>query len=219
LTLALQGVALTLLVVFSSSDAPREAADVGAGDLPRPDSSIAAEIQIPRDLARERLPVPKFPELDEPEENRGPKADPDEPKAPIVAGDRLAALRVSSVTLAGLVSLDSPTPIPDAPDVLRVHEIGGSPGRSWLGGGERTARGNGGFLGPSDIGDEGSGWGGNGRGHGDKCMPGRGGLIGRPRSPGGPGGSGGTIAGPVGGSGSPARSARGDRPSRSGSKR
>lgn len=230
LALALQGVALTLLALFSLSPDASESARVGTGDLPGSDRTMATELQIPRDLARERLPVPKFPKLDEPGENEAPEPDPGKEKAPIAPGEKLAALRVSSVALAGLVSMDSPTRIPDAPDVLGLHDIGGSFGRSWLGGDRRTSRGNGGFMGPSDTGDDGSGWGGIGIGghgygrDGDRCMPGRRGLIGRPRSPGRSGSPGGTPAGPVGGSGggggaggSGARNS-GDRPSRGGSK-
>jgi hypothetical protein len=229
LTLALQGVAFTLIALFSFSGAPPGSDRVGSGDLAKPDTPAAAEIQIPRDLARERLPVPKFPQLEKPGEEQAPVPDSTGPKAPIVAGEKLAALRVSSVALAGLVTMDSPTPIPDAPDVLGLHEFGGRSGRSWLGGTERTSRGSGGFLGPSDIGDEGSGWGGSGwggigrgrGGHGDNCIPGRGGLIRRPPTPGGT--TAGPVGGPVvsgsGGGGERGRPARGDRPARSGSRR
>jgi hypothetical protein len=227
LTIALQGVALTLIAFFSYSTAPQDAARVGTGDLPKPDAAIAGELQIPRDLAREQLPQPKLPKLDDPGEDQAPKPSPDSPKAPIAEGEKLAALRVSRVALAGLVTMDSPTPIPDAPDVLGLHDIGGSSGRSWLGGSEQTSRGNGGFPGPGDNGNGGSGvggsgWGRGGRGHGDNCTPGRGGLIGRTRPPGG------TTAGPVGvgsgggiggvGGGERGRPAGGDRPSRGGSK-
>jgi hypothetical protein len=134
---------------------------------------------------------------------------------------------VSSVALAGLVSMDSPTPIPDAPDVLGLHDLGGSSGRSWLGGHRTTSRGAGGYSGPSDTGDDGSGWGGtgiggSGHGAGGSCPTpsggrigrpagGSGGRIGRPGSPGGASGSGG------GGSGRPGRG--GDRPAKGGSKR
>ncbi len=215
LTTALQGLALTLLALFSYSVAPRDTARVGTGDLPKPDPAISSDLQIPRDLARERLPLPKFPKLDDPGEDAAPTPSPDSPKAPIAEGEKLAALRVSSVALAGLVTMDSPTPIPDAPDVIGLNDVGGSSGRSWLGGSERTSR---------DTGDEGSGWGGNGwggigrgrGGHGDNCVPGRGGLIRRPRPPGG------TTAGPTGGSGGGGgdrgRPSPGDRPSRGGSK-
>jgi hypothetical protein len=192
--------------------------------LPKPDAAISGELQIPRDLARERLPLPKFPKLEEPGEDAAPTPVPDRPQAPIAPGEKLAALRVSSVALAGLVTMDSPTPVPDAPDAIGLQDIGGRSGRSWLGGSERTRRGNGGFMGPSDVGDEGSGWGGSGwggigrgrGGHGDNCVPGRGGLIRRPRPPTG------TTAGPAGGGpvGEPGRQpARGDRPERGGSKR
>jgi hypothetical protein len=226
LTTALQGVALTLVALLSYSAAPRDAAGVGTGDLPKPDAAIAGELQIPRDLARERLPLPKFPKLDDPGEDQAPKPSPDSPKAPIAQGEKLKALRVSSVALAGLVTMDSPTPIPDAPDVIGLHDIGGSSGRSWLGGSERTSRGAGGSMGPSDMGDDGSGWGGSGwggigrgqggRGHGDNCIPGRRGLISRPRSPGR------TTAGPVGDGGNGGergRPAGGDRPSKGSSKK
>jgi hypothetical protein len=226
LTLAIQGVALMLVAVFSSSDAPRDSGRVGTGELPKADVPIAAEFQIPRDLARERLPVPKFPNLDEPGKNQAPKPDPQKPKAPIAAGDKLSALRVSSVALAGLVSMNSPTRVPDAPDVLGLNDIGGSSGRSWLGGNDRTSRGPGGFLGPSDTGEGGSGRGGSGlggifHGDGDNCMPGRRGLIGRGELPRGRGIDPGSVSTPGRGGdrerGSQPRG--GDRPSRSGSKR
>jgi hypothetical protein len=226
LTLALQGAALTLVGFFALSPPPGDSARIGVGDLPQPNASAMGELQIPRDLVRERLPVPKVPdsaELDEPE--TAPRPDPEMPKAPIASGDRLAALRVTSVALAGLIPMDSPTPIPGPPDVLGLNDIGGSSGRSWLGGDRRTSRGSGGFLGPSDAGDDGSGWGGTGiggwgrgrGGHGDNCVPGRRGLIGRPRSPGG------TTARPphgvTGSGGQGGQPTRGDRPARGGPKR
>jgi hypothetical protein len=220
LTLALQGVALALVAFFSGSAPPSDPARIGSGDLPKPDLQAMGELRIPRDLARERLPVPKFPEfpdLDEPE--RAPKAAPESPKAPIAAGDKLAALRVSTVALAGLVSMDSPAPIPDAPDAIGLSDLGGSSGRSWLGGDRRT-RGNGGLLGPGESGDDGSGWGGtgvggSGHGAGGSCPTPGGGRIGRPA-----GGSGGRVGRPgspggtTGGGGRPVRG--GDRPAKGG---
>ncbi len=214
-TLALQGIALTLVSLFSISSPPRADLRVGTGDLPKPDASFASEIQIPRDLARERLPVPKFPSPDEPGTMEAPKPDAAAPKAPIAPGDKLAALRVSGVVLAGLVSMDSPSPVPGAPDAIGLNDIGGNSGRSWLGGTRRTSRGAGGFLGPGDSGDGGSGWGGTGiggrgHGHGDNCAPGRGGLI-RSRPPRG------VAAGPSGepgGDETPAPPGQGDRASR-----
>jgi hypothetical protein len=182
LTLAVQGTALTLLALFSLSDSRPAELRVGTGSLPTPDPSIAGEVQIPRDLARERLPVPRFPIPDNAGAIEAPKPDPEKPKAPIAAGDKLAALRVSSVALAGLVSMDSPTPVPGAPDAIGLNDIGGNSGRAWLGGNSRTSRGAGGFLGPGDAGDGGSGRGGfgiggRGHGHGDNCTPARGGYI------------------------------------------
>jgi hypothetical protein len=144
---------------------------------------------MPRDLARERLPVPNFPNPDSPDEKEMPVPKPESPKAPIAAGNKLAALRVSSVALAGLVSMDSPIPVPDAPDSIGFNDISGNSGRSWVGGNRRTRRGNGGFRGPSGTEGEGGGWGGpggilGGPVHGDNCVPGRGGLI-RSRPPSG----------------------------------
>ncbi len=234
LTIALQGVALTLTALFSFSTTPSSDGRVGTGDLAKPDQSLSGELQIPRDLARERLPVPKFPNLDEPGKDQAPKPDPEGPRAPIAPGEKLAALRVSSVALAGLVSMDSPTPIPDAPDAIGLNDIGGNSGRSWLGGNRSTSRGNGGFMGPGDSGDDGSGWGGtgtggSGHGSGGSC-PGDGGLIGRPYGGGSggrvgrpagspPGRPGGTTGGAGGGSGGRGRPAGGDRPGKTGSRR
>jgi hypothetical protein len=200
LTLALQGVALTIAAFFSLSLDPEPAQRAGTGDLPTPDAPAMSDLLIPRDLARERLPVPKFPKLDEPDPvDRAPEPNPESPKAPIAAGDMLSALRVTSVALAGLVRMDSPTPIPDAPDTIGSNDLGGNSGRSWLGGDQRTSRGAGGFAGPSDSGDDGSGWGGtgvggSGHGSGGNCPAGGGGggRIGRPA-----GGSGGTVGRPA----------------------
>ncbi|HJS74564.1 MAG TPA: hypothetical protein VJ921_09765 [Vicinamibacteria bacterium] len=158
---------------------------------------MAGELQIPRDLVRERIPVPNFPDPDKPGKDEMPKPSPERPKAPIVSGNKLAALRVSSVALAGLVRMDSPTPVPDAPDSIGLNDMGGNSGRSWLGGNRRTSRGNGGFRGPSGTGGEGGGWGGPGGVfgrpvQGDNCTPGRGGLIGRRPIPTG------TASGPEG---------------------
>ena len=186
LTLALQGTALVLLALFSFSDAPPADVRVGNGNLPSPDRPVSGELQIPRDLMREEIPVPNFPDPDAPGKNDMPKPTPESPKAPIVSGNKLAALRVSSVALAGLVRMDSPTPVPDAPDSIGLNDMGGDSGRSWLGGNRRTSRGNGGFQGPSGTPGEGGGWGGPGgifgrpvHGDGDNCTPGRGGLIAR----------------------------------------
>ncbi len=234
LTIALQGVALTLTALFSFSPAPSSDARVGTGDLSKADRSLSGELQIPRDLARERLPVPKFPKLDEPGRDQAPKPDPESPKAPIAHGEKLAALRVSSVTLAGLVSMDSPTPIPDAPDAIGLSDLGGNSGRSWLGGNRSTSRGSGGFPGPGDSGDDGGGWGGSGtggsgHGAGGSC-PGDGGRIGRPFGGGSggrvgrpagspPGRPGGTTGGGGSGTGERSRPPRGERPGKPGSKR
>jgi hypothetical protein len=197
LALALQSTALVLVALFSFSTPEPAQPRIGTGDLPEPDPARATEFLIPRDLARERLPVPEFPNPDVPDENEMPAPEPESTKAPIVAGNKLAALRVSGVALAGLVSLDSPTPIPDAPDSIGLNDLGGNSGRAWAGGNRRTRRGNGGFLGPSGTDGEGGGWGGPGGiigrpVHGDNCAPGRGGLIGRRPIPTG------TASGPEG---------------------
>ncbi|MGH9335197.1 MAG: hypothetical protein ACRD21_15785, partial [Vicinamibacteria bacterium] len=98
LTLAVQGVGLTVVAFFLSSNPSRDPSfGNGSGDSPALKRSNLAEFQIPRDLAREQLPVPKFPRFDDPPERNpqpAPKPDPLSPKAPIAEGPKLAALRV-----------------------------------------------------------------------------------------------------------------------------
>jgi hypothetical protein len=210
LTVALQGLSFGLLGFFfaappSSDDASR----VASGDLARVDSRVLTDLQIPRDLERRRLPVPRLPDPEEPNRERTPKPRPDAPDAPMEEGSRLASLRVESVTLAALVSVDAPAAIPDAPDSLSPHELSGGRVRSWLGGRGQNPRGAGPYAGPSDVGDGGdggwggSGIGGSGGGSGGYC-PTPGGFIGGGGGRGRPGSGGGTVgrpAGPTGGSG------------------
>ncbi len=211
LTTALQGLALTLLALFSYSVAPRRPRarwNRGFAEARRAQSRASSRFLAtsPGSGCRYR----SSPSSTSRARTSAPTPSPERPKAPIAQGEKLAALRVSSVALAGLVTMDSPTPIPDAPDVIGLQGIGGRSGRSWLGGSERTSRGNGGYMGPSDVGDEGSGWGGSGwggigrgrGGHGDNCVPSRGGLFRRPPAP-----LAVPTAGPAGGAGGAAAAA------------
>jgi hypothetical protein len=166
LTLALQGLSLTLLAFFLSPEPPRQESlsRIGTGDLPGPPRG-AANLQIPRDLARERLPVPKFPDPDDGKPSPAPRRKADAPEAPIDEGRTLAALRVETVALASLaiVNVNAPAHLPGPPDTLEPHEISGGSGGNWLsgaGGGRRAADGNGfGARGPSDSGFGDGGWG------------------------------------------------------------
>jgi hypothetical protein len=210
-TLALQGLSFVLVGFFLvPGNAVDSTAGIGNGDLPPREGTLASDLRIPKDLERERLPVPKFPDLEEPPKDRAQKPrEKAQDEAPIVEGPKLASLRVSSVQLAALVTIDAPVALPDAPDSLDPHEISGGSSRSWLGGTGRNARGAGGGSGPSDTGDGGNGgWGGSGiggsgGGAGGYC-PTPGGAVGGGRGRSGRGGSGGSVgrpAGPTGGSG------------------
>jgi hypothetical protein len=207
-TLALQGVSFVLLGFFLVPSGQTErGARAGNGDLPPVERQLAADLEIPRDLLRERLPVPKFPDVEEPPQERSPTPRPNGPsELPIAEGPKLASLRTSSVALAALVSVDAPAVIPDAPDSLEPHEISGGSSRSWLGGRGRNARGAGQGAGPSDTGDGGNGgWGGagiggSGTGSGGYC-PTPGGIGGGGRGRSGRGGGGGSVGRPAGPSG------------------
>jgi hypothetical protein len=208
LTLALQGIALTLIAFFvapgpSRRDEPR----LAGGDLSSTETLGATRLEIPRDLARERLPVPRIPDIDEPEKEPTPRKTNDPPKAPIAPiadGPKLEALRVSTVALASLATVSATTSLPDAPDFLDAHEISGGKHSSWLSGTTRSASRDGGtgggYPGPTGVGTSGRGWGGSGGGHGrgsGGSCPNPGG-VGRPAG-GRPGQPGGTVAGPTGG--------------------
>jgi hypothetical protein len=166
LTLALQGTALTILGMFLAPppSAEESAARAGSGDLPRIEGAPVSQIEIPRDLRRERLPVPRLPDPDEPRKEPAPKPSESAPEAPLVEGSAIEALRVESVALASLVAIDTPLSLPNAPDQLDLHEISGGSANSWLAGGGKNRRGAGPGSGPSDTGDGGSGWGGSGHG-------------------------------------------------------
>jgi hypothetical protein len=208
LTLALQGTALSILAMFLASPPTSEESSVraGSGDFPRIESAPVSQLEIPRDLRRERLPVPRVPDPDEPRKEPAPKPSEDAPDAPIVEGSSIDALRVESVALASLVAIDAPLSLPNAPDQLDLHEISGGSANSWLAGSRKNGRGAGPDSGPSDTGDGGSGWGGSGHGgsgggSGGYCPTPGGSGIGRGGggSRGRPGGTG--VAGTSGGGG------------------
>jgi hypothetical protein len=214
LTLALQGTALTLLALFLSPAASKTnpAARIGTGDLPTPPRLGATELSIPRDLVRERLPVPNFPDPDVGKPSPAPVPKANAPEAPIDPGPQLAALRVENVALASLALVNAPAPLPGPPDSLEPHAISGGSGRSWLSrpgqGGQRTTGGN--LNGPSDTGQGdggfmGSGHGGSGGGMGGYCPTPTGGVGTGGVGPGGgrgrPAGTPGSVGRPAGGSG------------------
>jgi hypothetical protein len=219
LTLAIQGTALTVLGMFLASPPSSEesAARAGSGDLPRIESPPVTELEIPRDLRRERLPVPRLPDPEEPRKEPAPKPSDNAPEAPMVDGSAIAALRVESVALASLVAIDTPLSLPNAPDRLDLHAISGGTSRSWLAGSGKNRRGAGPDSGPSDTGSGGSGWGGSGYGgsgggSGGNCpTPGGGRIGGGGGSRGRPGGTGvtGTSGGGGGSQGTPAGSSGG----------
>jgi hypothetical protein len=215
LTLALQAIALTLIAFFlAPSPSRRDESRLAGADLSSTEALGATRLEIPRDLARERLPVPRIPDIDKPEKEPAPRKTNDPPKAPIADGPKLAALRVSTVALASLATVSAPTSFPDAPDFLDAHKISGGEHSSWLSGTTRSASRDGGtggsYPGPTGVGTGGRGWGGSGGGHGrgsgGSCpTPGR---VGRPAG-GRPGQPGGTVAGPTGGGRGPAGPAGG----------
>lgn len=208
LALALQGTAVTVLGMFLAAppSSPDSGARAGSGDLPRIDGAPLTQLEIPRDLRRERLPVPRLPDPNEPRKEPAPKPNQKAPEAPLVTGASIEALRVESVALASLVRIDAPLALPNAPDHLDLHPISGGTSSSWLAGSGKNRRGAGPDTGPSDTGSGGSGWGGSGYGgsgggSGGYCPTPGGSGIGRGGggSRGRPGGTG--VAGTSGGGG------------------
>ena len=202
---ALQALALFVAAFFmgpgSASSPEATAAGGNAANMP---GALTSLTELPRDLKREMLPVPRVPER----ENRN---DPPQPiptaegsDSLMSEGAKLASLRTNSVSLSGLVAIPISAPMLGVPDSLNGLSLAGG---AWLGGGSNSARRRGSRRGggPSDMGGGGHGiGGGSGGGGGGHCpTPGR---VGGGRSRGGGGGGGGGVSAgtgrPRGGGGS-----------------
>ena len=231
---AIQALALFVVAFFQTPQLPTDAHSVGAGGQ----SELAPETltslsELPRDLQREKLPIPRFPELEKRNEPPVPQPKEDSSETtPGGEGTKLAALRVENVAMTGPVAIAIAAPMLGVPDSLDGLSLAGG---NWLGGRPRGSRGTGRAGGPSDIGGGGGGGGGGyggqgtggyGGGSGGYCpTPGRiggggggrtagGGTVsgGRGRPAGGSSGGGATTGAPSGGSrGRPAGTTGGSR--------
>ena len=202
---ALQALALFVAAFFMGPGSATSPEATGAGgnaaNIPEALTSLT---ELPRDLKREMLPVPRVPER----ENRN---DPPQPTPTAEGNDslmsegaKLASLRTKSVSLSGLVAIPISAPMLGVPDSLNGLSLAGG---AWLGGGSNSARRRGSRRGggPSDMGGGGHGMGGGSGGGGYCPTPGRVGG-GRSRGGGGGGGGGGGVSAgttrPRGGGGS-----------------
>ena len=205
LGVALQALALFVAAFFMGpgSTASPEATGVGGMAANTP-GALTSLTELPRDLKREMLPVPRVPERENRNEPPQPTPADEGADSLISVGPKLASLRTTSVSLSGLVAIPISAPMLGVPDSLDGLSLAGG---AWLGGGSSSARRRGSRRGggPSDMGGGGLGMGGGsgGGGGGGYCpTPGRvGGGGGRSRGGGG-GGVGAGTGRPRGGGGS-----------------
>ena len=221
---AIQALALFVVAFFQTPQLESDAQSVGAfGQYEPAPETLTSLSELPRDLQREKLPIPRFPEREK--RNEPPVATPTEDSSettPGGEGSKLAALRVANVAMTGPVAIAIAAPMLGVPDSLDGLSLAGG---NWLGGRPRGSRGTGRAGGPSDGGGGlgGRGIGGYGGGSGGYCpTPGRiGGGGGRTAGGGGVsggrgrptgGGGGATTGAPSGGSrGRPAGTSGGSR--------
>ena len=192
LGVALQALALFVAAFFMGpgSTASPEATGVGGRAANTP-GALTSLTELPRDLKREMLPVPRVPEREN--RNEPPQPTPADAGADslISVGPKLASLRTTSVSLSGLVATPISAPMLGVPDSLDGLSLAGG---AWLGGGSSSARRRGSRRGggPSDMGGGGRGMGGGSGGGGYCPTPGR---VGSGRSRGVGGGGGAVSAG------------------------
>jgi len=167
--------------------------------------ALTSLTELPRDLMREMLPVPRVPERENRNEPPQPTPADEGTDSLTSVGPKLASLRTTSVSLSGLVAIPLSAPMLGLPDSLDgLSLVGGA----WLGGGSSSARRRGARRGggPSDMGGGGRGMGGGSGGGGGGYCPTPGRVGGGGRSRGGGGGGGGAVSAgtgrPRGGGGS-----------------
>ena len=172
---ALQAVALFVAALFMEPGSAAYPEATGAGGVAAdPLGALTSLTELPRDLMREMLPVPRVPEREN--RNQPPQPTPADQGTDslISVGGKLASLRTESVSLSGLVAIPISAPMLGVPDSLDGLSLAGG---AWLGGGSNSARRRGSRRGggPSDVGGGGRGiGGGSGGGGGGYCpTPGR----------------------------------------------
>ena len=172
---AIQALALFVVAFFQTPQLESDAQSVGAfGQYEPAPETLTSLSELPRDLQREKLPIPRFPEREK--RNEPPVATPTEDSSettPGGEGSKLAALRVANVAMTGPVAIAIAAPMLGVPDSLDGLSLAGG---NWLGGRPRGSRGTGRAGGPSDGGGGlgGRGIGGYGGGSGGYCpTPGR----------------------------------------------
>jgi len=215
---ALQGVALFVAAFFMAPGSATSPEATGAGgDRANTPGALTSLTELPRDLMREMLPVPRVPEREDRKEPPQPTPAAEGTDSLISVGTKLASLRTNTVSLSGLVAIPISAPMLGVPDSLDGLSLAGG---SWLGGGSNSARRRGSRRGggPSDMGGGGRGMGGGSGGYcptpgqvgGGRSRGGGGGAVsagtGRPRGGGSSGATGtssggarGRPAGPKGG--------------------
>lgn len=196
LGVAIQALALFVAAFFMTPGSVSSPAATGAGgnaaDNPESFTSLS---ELPTDLQREMLPVPRVPKRENRDQPPQPTPQDDGEDSLTSEGPKLASLRTQSVALSGPVAIPISAPMLGLPDSLDGLSLTGG---AWLGGGTKSARTRGsrrGGAGPSDAGGGGaSGMGGGGGGGGGGYCP----TPGRVGGSGGGGSRGGGTPGSAG---------------------
>lgn len=203
LGVAVQALALLVAAFFMTPGTAPAPGTTGAGSDAGSADAIASLSELPTDLRREMLPVPRVPEREKPDEPPQPTPGDGSDDALASEGPKLASLRTENVALSGPIAIPISAPMLGVPDSLDGLSLAGG---AWLGEGTKSARNRGSRRGsgPSDVGGAGGGMGGGGSGVGGGRGGGSGGGGGYCPAPGqvgnggGRGGSGGGTPGSAG---------------------
>lgn len=185
--IALQGLALSLFGYFlATAPTPRDRPSAGGGSGDSASQPIAHSLDVPTDLAPERIDLPDFPDaFEEPEvPDEPPQPHPGTPPdQPASQGLKLAGLHLDAVTLANPIAMNIPQPSLGAPSRLTPFPISvsGRPMTAGYRGGRRSDGGAGG-RGPTPLGpgSDGIGGGVGGIGGGGRGCGAGPGSVGRP---------------------------------------
>lgn len=157
LGVALQALALFVAAFFMGPGSATSPEVIGVGgNIANTPGALTSLTELPRDLKREMLPVPRVPERENRSELPQPTPAAEGADSLMSKGATLASLRTDSVSLSGLVAIPISAPMLGVPDSLDGLSLAGG---AWLDGGSSSARRRGSRRGggPSDMGGRGVG--------------------------------------------------------------
>lgn len=166
LAVAVQALALFVAAFFVTPSSTTSTDVTGAGtNAANTTDSTTSLAELPTDLRRERLPVPRVPEREDRDEPPSPTPAANGDRSLQSQGPNLASLRTQSVALSGVIAIPIAAPMLGVPDSLDGLSLAG--GGTWHGGATQSARNRGtrSGSGPAPIGG-GPGMGGRGIGGG-----------------------------------------------------